>query len=1110
MSEPSRAVFLSYASQDAEAAQRLCDALRAAGVEVWFDRNELVGGDAWDQKIRRQIKECALFVPIISPNTNARAEGYFRLEWKLAVDRSHLMADDAPFLFPVVLGGLTEATARVPEKFKEVQWTPLRAEDSGAELARRLSRLLGQAEEQPIHSASAKAPRVTAAPAREAKLRRGWIAGGAAGLVVVAGALWFVRDGKQAVPASPASESPAAVAPVAVAPGSGSRAVSEARRLADQAFVLSVDKYDSTLDDYTTADALMKKAVALDGDDGEVLARSAQLQFMFRNRGFDFDAGRISLGRTQAERAVRLAPNSPEAQLALSLSLRYTGNLEASIDPLRRAVELAPNHPRALIWLGSRLFDLGKREEGQALLDRARVNAHWAPLVDYYGFLSNFGARRFAEAERFLRSSYGATPSANTAGGIALLHLTWTGDLDRAAQELAAIPPILLNAPRVVWLSAQVHLNRRSPEDALRALDRLPDEFIRDSWFTGPKSLLVGRAHALAGRTQAARLAWERGLQFVDEALKSNASDAGVRRARAELLALLGRTDEALAEAKTFEELTRGNVRAWNLSTAGTYAALGRADLAVPKLAAALDSPEIGWPLTRTLLRLDPRWDPIRKDPAFAALLVEPEASAAPAPAANEKSIAVLAFANLSDDKANEYFADGISEELITTLGGMPGLTVRGRTSTFHFKGRNATSAELGRELDVKYLVRGSVRRAGERVRVTAQLTRAADDAIVWSSPALDRDVKDIFAVQAEVAQLIAEALSVKLGVATAPAKGKVEIDPESYRLFYEGRKALELRTPEGFDRAEALFSQVIERRPTFARAYVARADTRLLRWQVTAQLGLWSQRSSPLFAVVRDDVERALKLEPDLAEAFASRGLLASYAWDLAGSVRDLQKAIELNPNYAPARQWLGIQYWSDGRIEEARRELTRAVELEPLSATIASACSALEYSIGNYPKALVLAQRAMAINPKSPRAFSAQVVALAANGQVKEAADLIASRGEEDFWDRGRVMAVLLRVQGREKVEAAFERNRGRMPLRVVAESLAVLGRWDEFFAVWGPDAINPTAASALFDATFDPVRKDPRFQRVFAEVGMAEAHARIEAWRAAHPPVLPEGKR
>src|SRR5262245_5785478 len=138
----SQPIFLSYASQDAEPAQRICDALRAAGLEVWFDQSELRGGDAWDQKIRRQIKECALFVPVISANTNARPEGYFRLEWKLAVDRSHLLADDHPFLFPIVIGDVSDAGARVPDKFREVQWTRLRLEETPVELAGRIAKLL--------------------------------------------------------------------------------------------------------------------------------------------------------------------------------------------------------------------------------------------------------------------------------------------------------------------------------------------------------------------------------------------------------------------------------------------------------------------------------------------------------------------------------------------------------------------------------------------------------------------------------------------------------------------------------------------------------------------------------------------------------------------------------------------------------------------------------------------------------------------------------------------------------------------------------------------------------------------------------------------------------
>jgi TolB-like protein/Tfp pilus assembly protein PilF len=150
-STPAGAVFLSYASQDAEAAARICDALRVAGIEVWFDQSELRGGDAWDQKIRKQIKTCALFLPLISKHTHERAEGYFRLEWKLAVDRSHLIMANKAFLVPVVIDETADDDENVPERFREVQWTHLPAGETPSEFVTRIQQLLsGESPPSPI------------------------------------------------------------------------------------------------------------------------------------------------------------------------------------------------------------------------------------------------------------------------------------------------------------------------------------------------------------------------------------------------------------------------------------------------------------------------------------------------------------------------------------------------------------------------------------------------------------------------------------------------------------------------------------------------------------------------------------------------------------------------------------------------------------------------------------------------------------------------------------------------------------------------------------------------------------------------------------------------
>ena len=212
------AVFLSYASQDAEAVRRIAEALRTAGVEVWFDQNELVGGDAWDTKIRRQIKECALFLPIISANTQARLEGYFRLEWKLATQRMQTMAEAKPFLLPLVIDATRDAEAHVPEEFRGVQWTRLPDAVATPKFVEQVKRLLAP----PSAPVSRERPANPPAPVIPPKpAGRGWI-GAVAAVVLVLGVAAFLFTRKSAAPAAAASfageKSSAAEKSVAVLP----------------------------------------------------------------------------------------------------------------------------------------------------------------------------------------------------------------------------------------------------------------------------------------------------------------------------------------------------------------------------------------------------------------------------------------------------------------------------------------------------------------------------------------------------------------------------------------------------------------------------------------------------------------------------------------------------------------------------------------------------------------------------------------------------------------------------------------------------------------------------------------------------------------------------
>jgi TolB-like protein len=189
VAEASHAVFLSYASQDAEAAQRICGALRAAGIEVWFDQSELRGGDAWDQKIRRQIHNCALFVPIISANTTSRQEGYFRLEWDLADQRTHMMARDRAFVVPVCLDATPGAGTDVPESFHRVQWTRLPGGATPSAFVARIAGLLGAP--APVPATNRPAPALPSALPAHAPTRRSLIVLGLTALGIVGGVGWF-------------------------------------------------------------------------------------------------------------------------------------------------------------------------------------------------------------------------------------------------------------------------------------------------------------------------------------------------------------------------------------------------------------------------------------------------------------------------------------------------------------------------------------------------------------------------------------------------------------------------------------------------------------------------------------------------------------------------------------------------------------------------------------------------------------------------------------------------------------------------------------------------------------------------------------------------------
>jgi TolB-like protein len=514
----SKAVFLSYASQDAEPARRVCEALRASGIEVWFDQSELRGGDAWDQKIRQQIRSCALFVPIISQATSARGEGYFRLEWKIAVDRSHLMASDQAFLVPVVIDATAESTARVPEEFRAVQWTRL--------------------------------------------------------------------------------------------------------------------------------------------PNGETEPR--------------FVEGLASL----------LSADATEAD-----------TVEATGGPAKRPSVFAP------------------------------------------------AARPRASSSRLA-----------------------VGILITAMIAVAALG------------------------------------FIAFERMGARKSEISGSAAPL---------------------------------------------------------------------------------------------------------------------PAAAAVHQIPE-----------KSIAVMPFLDMSEKKDQEYFSDGLSEELIDLLAKGTDMRVAARTSSFYFKGKQVTIAEIAAALGVANVLEGSVRKAGQTLRVAAQLIRASDGFQLWSET-YDRQLKDVFKVQDEIADHVVTALKVQLSTSRAAAGAPRTDNTEAYNQYLIGKQAYRTNTVASVRRAVEAFRRAVALDPKFAAGYAGLADAQYFLDSITrGDAPVTVEENNSALA----EASKAIALDPQIAAGYSFRGIVKIRQWDWAGAELDLKKAIELDPHdSAPMRRY-GRLMADLGRLPEALAAERAAAETDPL----------------------------------------------------------------------------------------------------------------------------------------------------------------------------------
>jgi TolB-like protein/Tfp pilus assembly protein PilF len=454
------------------------------------------------------------------------------------------------------------------------------------------------------------------------------------------------------------------------------------------------------------------------------------------------------------------------------------------------------------------------------------------------------------------------------------------------------------------------------------------------------------------------------------------------------------------------------------------------------------------------------------------------------------KSIAVLPFDNLSDDKTNAYFAEGVQDEILTRLAKVADLKVIARTSTQKFKSAPDNLSEIANQLGVLNILEGSVQKANDQVRVNVQLINATTNAHLWAE-IYDRKLTDIFAVESDIAKTIADTLQAKLtGSEKRMMSSQPTADTTANEFYHKGRSFWEKRSGDNIPKAIAFYEQAIARDPNYALAYAGLANAYVLVPFYT------TTRRSDAYTKVKEAALKALQLDPSVAEAHAALGKLAFFRMDLAGSMREYRRAIELKPNYATAHQWLGNDSLvSYGRFDEAIAENRRAIELDPLSPVINADLGATLYLARRYDEAIEQLRKTLAIDPTFFYAHYNLGIALQLKG------DLSAAISEYEkalqLSDDSLVTALLGSAKGLAGDKVAAEQALKNLDqifqnhdVDEYSRALVLLGLKNKEEALRSIErAVAARDGSSLswikVDPLLDPLRGDPRFEALVQKV-------------------------
>ena len=454
-------------------------------------------------------------------------------------------------------------------------------------------------------------------------------------------------------------------------------------------------------------------------------------------------------------------------------------------------------------------------------------------------------------------------------------------------------------------------------------------------------------------------------------------------------------------------------------------------------------------------------------------------------------SIAVLSFADMSPQRDHEYFCDGMAEELIDALAKQKGLRVVSRTSAFQFKGQGHDIRSIGQRLDVSHVLEGSVRKMGNRLRITAQLINVRDGYHLWSEK-YDREMEDVFAIQDEIARAIVETMKIQLvGEPEAPLVKRYTSNLDAYTLYLKGRYFWNKRYEVGLQQAMGHFKQAIENDPNYALAYAGLADCFVL-------LGAYEYLApKEAFSKAKALAQKALDVDGALAEAHASLGFIAFvHAWNWLDAEQKFKRSIELNPNYAVARWWYSIFLTATGRTEEGLAEIRRAEAADPLLLLTSSTVGWILYLARQYDQAIDVCLKTLDMDSNIGTARATLALAYIEKSAFDKAIpELQQAKARMGFQIIGSYLARAYALSGRrDEARKVLEElqelsTHQYVPSYFLAAIHVALDEDDQAFHCLDKayEERDPWLVYLKVDPMFDRVQSDPRLTTLLERVGM-----------------------